>query len=128
MARHVLDFDPTTGVTTYFDYSDSGEGETGRIVTHQDTTAILEACRQARNDEEKTARGIKKDNWKYAMIPVTVQMEMLTKYGVDFNDPAQRREVFHLINTVYKQYKTTNKMHMESPGTQYFISAIKPAE
>jgi hypothetical protein len=128
MARHVLDFDPTTGVTTYFDYSDNGEGETGRIVTHQDTTAILEACQKARNDEDKTARGIKNDNWKYAMIPVSVQMEMLSKYGVDFHDQAQRKEVFHLINTVYKQYKTTNKMHMASPGTQYYISSIKPAE
>jgi hypothetical protein len=128
MGRHVLDWDPQTGVTTYFDYSEKEGSPTGRIITHQDTTPILEACLIARNDEEKTARGIKRDNWKYAMIPVSVQMEMLTKYGVDFNDQSQRKEVFHLINTVYKEYKTTNKMHMASPGTQYYISAIKPAE
>jgi hypothetical protein len=127
MARHVLDYNPQTGETCYFDYSEAEGSPTGRIVHTQDVSGILDMCAAQRNDEEKTQRGFDNDNWKYAVIPVIIQMEMLSKYGVDFNDASQRKEVFHLINTVYSRFKTTNKMHMAGTDKKYYISGIKPA-
>ncbi len=127
MARRVLDYNPTTGETCYFEYNEVHDTPQVILTHEQDVQPILDMCAVARNDEDKTKRGIKQDNWKYAIIPAIIQIEMLEKYGVDFNDPAQQKEVFHLINTVYQRFKTTHKNHMQGTDKKYYISAIKPA-
>ncbi len=127
MARRVLDYNPTTGETVYFDYNEVNDTPQVILTHAQDVQPILDMCAIARNDEDKTARGIKQDNWKYAIIPAIIQVEMLQKYGVDFSNPAHQKEVFHLINTVYSKFKTTHKNHMLGSDTKYYISRIEPS-
>ncbi len=127
MARRVLDYNPTTGETVYFEYNEVHDTPQVVLTHSQDVSEILKTCETARNDEDKTKRGIKLDNWKYAIIPAIIQMEMLQKYGVDFNNPDHKKEVFHLINTVYPQFKTTHKNHLQGTDKKYYISSIEPS-
>jgi len=124
MARHLLDYNPQTGESCYFDYNDGQQ----QVVLHheQDITGLLDHCQALRN-EGQTDRGIKKDSWVYARVPAVIQLEMLQKHGVDFWDPNQQNEVFHLINTEYPKLKTTHKNHMVGSDKKYYISGIKPA-
>jgi hypothetical protein len=110
MAKQFLDYNPLTGETLYFDYVES---EDKMILTHsQDVTRSLELAAALRNDTDATARGIKNDMWRYAHVPNTIIVEMQQKHGVDFFDPNDAKKVFALLNTEYKQFKTTDKHHM----------------
>jgi len=123
MARQLLDYDPTTGVSCYFDWDAQ---EQARVIHTQDTAAAIDRAKERANKTAITDDGIKNDMWHYAHVPVLIQMEMLSKHGVDFNDPNQRAAVFHLINTEYPHCKTTHKNHSEGgPHKQYFIAKIK---
>ena len=126
MARHVLDFNPATGETVYFDYSES-EGAPKAVLSHtQDVSAILKQAAEWRSKTDtKTDYGIKSDLWHYARIPNSIILEMKHKHGVDFYAEADRAKVYHLINTEYAQFKTTHKNHGVSSDKKYFIAAIK---
>ena len=109
MTRRVLDYDPLTGVTTYFDYT----SEDQMVITHsQDVTTVLDGTQAMRNDEDYSRKGIKQDQWHYARIPDTVAMEMLTKHGVNImKTPIDWPSVLKLINTEYPYLKVTTKHH-----------------
>lgn len=107
--RRVLDYNPLTGETLYFDYT----ADDKMILTHeQDVTNILRYTQEAQNDDDKTKRGWKKDWWKYATVPNTVIVEMKQKHGVDFFDENDSKKVFRLLDTEYKRFKTTTKRHV----------------
>jgi hypothetical protein len=107
VARHILDHNPQTGETTYFDYSDERV-----VITHtQDVTPILKMAHYWTNKESKTDYGIKNDMWHYARVPNIIILEMKTKHGVDFFDKNDKPRVFHLLNTEYARFKTTHKRH-----------------
>jgi hypothetical protein len=126
MTRRVLDFNPQTGETTYFDYNEAEGTPQATISYTQDVTDILKQCAEWRSKTDtKTDYGIKQDMWHYARIPNSVIMEMKTKHGVDFFDEADKAKVYHLINTEYAQFKTTHKNHMSGTDRKYFISDIK---
>ena len=98
----------------------------GTLIHAQDVSGILEQCAIWRSKTDtKTDFGIQEDLWHYARIPNVKILEMKQKYGVDFYDEGQKKEVFHLINTVYAEYKTTHKNHMKGTDKKYFIAAIK---
>jgi hypothetical protein len=110
--RRVLDHDPTTGVTTYFDY-DQVHGQ-AVLTESQDVSAALRFAEEMRKHPEVTKVGMKKDLFRYAIVPTIIQYEMLYKHGVDFwRDDAS---VFKLLNTDYKRFKTTEIMHSIKGG------------
>ncbi len=128
MARRVLDYNPSTGETVYFDYTEDANGTPQIGLTHtQDVTDILRQASDWRSKTfDKTDYGIKNDLWHYARIPNSIIMEMKTKHGVDFFSENDKAKVYHLINTEYAQFKTTHKNHMEGgPDRKYFIAKIK---
>ena len=110
MTKRLLDYDPLNGVSCYFEYEPSSDR---MVLTHeQDVGKIIDSNKQSANDQEKTKRGIKNDWWKYASVPVVVQMEWLNKYGVDMNNKDHMPRVFKLLNSPdYKYLKTTDKVH-----------------
>lgn len=108
MARHLLDYNPITGESVYMDYGQDDK----MVLTHtQDVTPIMERCKAWANKESKTDYGIKNDMWHYARVPNTVIIEMKQKHGVDFFDKNDWPKVFSLLNTEYRQFKTTHKNH-----------------
>jgi hypothetical protein len=108
MAKRVLDHNPLTGETVYFDYSDDRLS-----ISHEhDVSGILEDTLTMRNDEDYSRKGIKNDQWHYARIPNGVMMEMKAKHGVDmFGGKIDWPAVFRCINTHYPYLKTTTKQH-----------------
>lgn len=105
MAKFV-DYDPDRDVTMMEDSYD------GKLQLHyqQDVEPLLERTKMMRNDG-LTDSGIKRDIWKYAEIPPVIILEMKFKYGVDIFDRNDLKKAFHLINTVYPYFKTTEKYH-----------------
>lgn len=110
MARKILDHDPLTGITTYFEYDDLNR--TMQITDVQDVNPILESTTQMRNDEEYSKRGIKNDMWHYARLPLNVLMEIEQKYGVKcMTGVTDWKGLFSVINKHYPNLKATTKTH-----------------
>ena len=109
MTKRVLDYDPLTGETVYWDWKD---GDSLSITHVQDVTHILDGVSELRNEEDYSKAGIKQDNWHYARIPNVVMMEMKSKHGVDMMaSPIDWKAVFRCINAHYPWLKATTKMH-----------------
>lgn len=109
MSKRLLDFNPLTGESVTFEYNPD---DTMRITHNQDVSAILSANRDLANNDELTARGIKKDMWHYATIPNILIQKWKQEKGVDVFDKAHRKKVFSLLNSPeYAYLKTTRKHH-----------------
>ena len=110
MAKQLLDYNPLTGVSTYFEYEASTD--TMLITDVQDVNAILDETAMLRNCDEYSRDGIKNDMWHYATIPNIVIQKWKQEKGVDVFDKAHRKKVFSLLNSPeYAYLKTTRKHH-----------------
>lgn len=108
MAKRLLDWNPVTGERVWFDYGTDDR----LVVTHeQDVEGILDMSHARAVDGEYSKRGIKNDMWHYARVPNAIILEMKQKHGVDFFDRGHAKKVFHLLNTEYARFKTTDKTH-----------------
>jgi len=111
MTKRLLDYDPITGVSCYYEHT-----PTNVVLTHEQDASlvqsILDANKRDAADQDKTKRGIKQDWWKYASVPTVVEIEWLQKYGVSLDNPAHKKKIFQLLNHPdYKYLKTTDKIH-----------------
>ena len=110
MARRILDFDPLTGVTTYFEYNHADQKM--HITDVQDVNPILDAVTQMRNDDDYSKQGIKNDMWHYARLPMAVLMEIESKHGVKcLTGKVDWKGLFRVINQHYPNLKATTKAH-----------------
>jgi len=91
--KRLLDYDPVTQITSVFHGSD--DGETFTIETIQDITDIVEDNKAQQNE------GLNKSSelWHAATIPAVVQLEWLTKYGVDLMDKDHMPAIKRLLNS-----------------------------
>ena len=105
----ILNHDPLSRETVFFEF-DNHTNEV-RITHEQDVTPHLELAHAIATDDGITRAGIKNDMWRYARVPNAVIMEMKSKHGVDFFDKNDAPKVFDLLNTEYKRFKTTSKVH-----------------
>lgn len=92
--KRLLDYDELSGVSVYLE----GHGEDGFTIHHtQDAEPILEQNKIKQSmGREYYARD--KDMWRVASIPVGVQMEWLTKHGVDVYNQDHWPKVKQLLN------------------------------
>jgi hypothetical protein len=110
MAKRVLDYDPFSKITTYFEYHP--ETDTAVTIREQDTSLILDANKVLQNNDQLTRDGIKNSWWHYAQIPNIVIEKWLTEHGVDLYNKDHQKAVFRLLNQPeYRYLKTTTKMH-----------------
>jgi hypothetical protein len=107
MARKILDYDPVTGQTVWFEY----DNDQMQITHEQDVSSVVDLAHEMAVDGVYSDEGIKRDMWHYAKIPNVVQLEMLNKFGVDINKREHHKRMFELLNTEYKFLKTTYKTH-----------------
>lgn len=110
MSKQLLDYNPLTGVSTYFEYEASTD--TMLITDVQDVNAILDETAMLRNCDEYSRDGIKNDMWHYARLPLTVMLDMKTRFGVDLmaKNP-DWKSAFKIINREYPYLKTTTGTH-----------------
>lgn len=110
MAKQLLDYNPLTGVSTYFDYQASTD--TMLITDVQDVDAILDQTTTMRNDGDYSRDGIKNDMWHYARLPLTVILDMKNRFGIDCmaRNP-DWKSIFKIINREYPYLKTTSGTH-----------------
>lgn len=92
MTERLLDYDHETGLKQFFSTEDGGD--TWRIRYEQDITPLLET-----NKADQT-EGLdrRSEMWHAARIPAVVQMEWLTKHGVDLYNPDHGPGVRRLLN------------------------------
>jgi len=113
-----LDFDPSTGITHYFDH-DEMTNET-KIHYVQDVAPILDYTRDLAN-HSATDKGIKEGWWLYAKIPAIVQVKLKAK-GIDINDPSATKRIIQEINEHYPALKCTQKKQ-DGKASQLFIGS-----
>ena len=110
LAKRVLDYDPLTRITRYFDYDPNND--TAIIHSEQDVSLILEANKVLQNDEGLTKQGIKNSWWHYAQIPNIIIEKWIRDHGVNLYNKDHQKAVFRLLNDPqYRYLKTTAKMH-----------------
>lgn len=92
----------------YTEIEDTSDG--GLILrTMQDVKPVLDHI-QRRRDSGYVDRGIKKDWWNYATIPMSVVVKMRTE-GYDIFNKEQTQECLRHINQHYPYLKNTYLHH-----------------
>jgi len=100
-------------MSVYFDYNELTDETT--LEYEQDVEPLLEANKAQANDEEMTKFGIKNEMWKYASIPVGLQMKWLVEEGLDVYDDNAWPQIFRKLNDPqYAYLKTTAKYHTKN--------------
>lgn len=110
MSKRLLNVDKMTGLMTWHDYDPLTDEM--KIGYSADSTPILERNKILQNDNDYSKKGIKQEFWKYAEIPVQVQLDWLINKGVDINNRDHSKKMFSLLNDPeYKYLKTTAGYH-----------------
>jgi hypothetical protein len=110
MTKRLLDFNPLSGESVWFQYDHSIDSMT---ITHeQDVSKHLDMAHARATDANYTRKGIKNDLWHYAHVPNATILKMKQEDGVDLFDKNDAKRVFELLNTKYKRLKTTEKVHV----------------
>ena len=108
MDKRLLSHDPFTGLKTFHSY-DALTDET-TISYEADSSPIIELNKKLQNDADYSKKGIKREFWHYATIPVMVQMDWLINHGVDVYNKDHGARVSRLLNDPdYRYLKTTEK-------------------
>jgi hypothetical protein len=104
MAERLLDYDPMTGMKEWFSTDCDGNSF---IRYEQDTSAITDS-NKAQQAESFDRRA---DVWHAANIPNVVQMEWMTKFGIELWNPAHKEGVRRLLNSnEYRHLRVKNFM------------------
>jgi hypothetical protein len=113
MSRELFSYDATTGMSVYFDYNELTDEVT--LEYEQDVQPLLDANKVQANEPEFTRQGIKQEMWKYASIPVGLQMKWLVEEGLDVYDDNAWPQIFRKLNDpAYAYLKTTHKHHSKA--------------
>lgn len=97
--ERLFDYDPTTGVRTWFSSSDE-DGGTWRFRREQDVSPILDANKEAQSEDWDK----RSDMWHAAHIPTLVMYEWATKHGVEMWNPEHKDGVKRLLNDPEYRY------------------------
>lgn len=103
----LLDYDPETGVR--IDYIGSSDEKTYQIRTMQSAGAIQDILdlNAAKRAEGRNYYARDSEMWRAASIPIGVQYEWMTKYGVDVYNPEHADGVLKLLDDPDWRYLKT---------------------
>ena len=108
----LLDYDPYTGRSEYFDYKHHNKGAEMEITTDYDKRyeqAVMQNNAALRN-MGRSHYAKDSEMWHGATIPASVQLEWRVKYGItDITDPEFMPLMIRLLNSLdYCHLKTAN--------------------
>lgn len=110
MSKRILDYDPFTGITTYFDYVP--ETDTSIVHREQDVSKLLDMSKAMANDGDVWKQGVKNSWAHYCILPNIVIEKWLNEYGIDVFNKDHEKAWLKLVNQPeYLYLKTTTKMH-----------------
>lgn len=102
-----IDHNPATGLKTFI-ASDMDDPDTV-LVRHEQSGASLQAILDRNKAAQNERHGRMGDMEKAAEIPAIVMFEWLTKFGVNFYNPAHKDGVKKLLNSSdYRYLKCRN--------------------
>lgn len=104
MDRIPIDFNPLTGLWTYWSYDEAAD-ET-QISYEQDVEPLIEQNKRLYNDAGHF-RGENNDFWHVATIPAGVQMKWLVEEGIDVWKPDDWPAVKRKLNDPEYRYLRT---------------------
>jgi len=108
--KRLVDYDPMTGITTWFEYHP--ETDMTIVGREQDVDGILDLNRHLRNDSDYSKAGIKNDWWHYATIPNILIEKWKTEEGIDVFNKDHGKKLFQKLNSPeYKYLRVTDKVH-----------------
>lgn len=107
MSKRLLEYDPLTKTSTYFESQGNGKFV---IAQQQDVKAILEHNKRLANDTSYKRQGIKSDWYHFATVPNTVLHEILTKYNLDWNNKDDLPKIEKILQRDYKALLTVDKI------------------
>lgn len=114
IGRRLFDYDPVSGMTTWFEYDPITKTSILRY-EQDDVEPELDLNAAMANDTDYSKRGIKRDWWHYAHIPDSVCMKMLCEHGISVWNPEHKAAVYKFINSPeYRKLKTTELFHRPS--------------
>lgn len=110
MTKRILDYDPMTKTTTWFE----GGGD-GKFKVHQeqDVSAIIERNKALVNNDSYKRGGIKSDWYHFATIPNTVLHDIMKKHNINplSNDPNDLKKLERIISSnEYRYLRTVDKI------------------
>lgn len=92
--ERLLDYDPSTGMKTWFSSSDD-DGGTWNLRYEQDASSLLDRNKESQAEDFDR----RSDMWHAASIPNVVLMEWITKHGVRYWDKNHAQGVKRLLNS-----------------------------
>jgi hypothetical protein len=102
MSKRFFDHCPMTGVTEWYEETDTGFN----LHYEQDCEPIVEA-NKAKQSSGRAYYAKDNEMWKVASIPITVQYQWLTKHGVDVMNRDHWHGVKRLLNDPEWRYLKT---------------------
>ena len=96
--ERLLDFDPFTGLKTFHSYDDTTETTTIRY--EQDVEPVLDANKHDQNHADRKMG----EMVHVARVPVGIQLEWFTKYGVKMWEKDHRKAVHRLLDSSDYRY------------------------
>ncbi len=107
MTKRILDHDPLSGITEYFDYDHTSDTMT--IQTVQDVTPIIEFNKALQKDTSYWSKGVKKEFVHAARIPNNIINKWLIEDGIDVFNPQHKERVRRKLNDPdYRYLRTSN--------------------
>lgn len=97
--ERLLDYDPHTGMKTWFSSSDD-DGGTWNLRYEQDVSPLLDANKEAQAESWDR----RSEMWHAASIPNVVLMEWITKHGIEYFNPNHKEGVKRLLNSDEYRY------------------------
>jgi len=97
MQKRLLDYDPTTGISTYHHYDDMTDKTTIEEVA--DLQDLNKFRQDLRKDDGYSKDGIKGGHWHVATIHQIEQVKFLRKYGFSVFEHGREKEVHKILNT-----------------------------
>ncbi len=103
MGKDLFDYDPLTGIR--IDYEDADDG--GFLLHYtQDCEPIIEENKR-KQSAGRAYYAQDKDMWRVASVPIGIQMEWLTKFGVDLMNKDHWPKIRQLLNSSDYRYLKT---------------------
>lgn len=102
MNERLFDYDPASGMTTWFSYDEENDRMLFRYEEDVQETLDYNKSSQADGFDKRS------DVWHAAKIPNTILMEWMTKHGVRYWDPNHKDGVRRLLNSDEYRYLRVN--------------------
>ena len=107
MSKRLLEYDPLTKTSTWFDSDGTGAF---KICQTQDIQHYLDAAKRLANDSSYKRQGIKSDWYHFAKVPNTVLHEILVKHNLNYNNKDDLPKIEKIIARDYKALLTVDKI------------------